>query len=348
MKVYRAADREGFQLAMPVDSSKNTIFSLLERRPQLGSWTPIAMKFFPGEEADISWSPSGALILRRRAVDVLGSYLKEHGEFLPLSAKGGGIWAFHVLRAVDALDWNRSKIIRFPEGGEIVLIESHLFLPEMLENVLLFQLPQYPHGPTFLLDGFVELVNAAELRGLKFELLWDSETGPITNTNLQPPATGRTESLDELMTRDSQEHVPTLDDDLWAILCNRIHGTEQLQIWPEPVRVYYASRLIEWEVGNGGFAQAAFNIPEWFEEAAWAYEILGKPECAYLIRRAAVAAAEETERLDKDSMSIEDAFEYFAESQLSEFDEELDAVGWWSDDVRTAYVRANRGAFKDQ
>jgi hypothetical protein len=42
---------------------------------------------------------------------------------------------------------------------------------------------------------------------------------------------------------------------------------------------------------------------------------------------------------------LESAFEYFREGTFEEFDRRLDDIGWWSDEERIAYVRANREAF---
>jgi hypothetical protein len=54
----------------------------------------------------------------------------------------------------------------------------------------------------------------------------------------------------------------------------------------EPVLVYWATRLVEFNVFNGGFAQAAYNVPEWFDLAAFGYDQLGRPIAAERIRQA--------------------------------------------------------------
>ena len=53
------------------------------------------------------------------------------------------------------------------------------------------------------------------------------------------------------------------------------------------MRVYFATRLVEWDVCNGGFAQAAMNYLGVFEHAAAGFELLGKPAIVVLIREAA-------------------------------------------------------------
>jgi hypothetical protein len=90
------------------------------------------------------------------------------------------------------------------------------------------------------------------------------------------------------------------------------------------------------------------NIAEWFEEAAKGYSALGKPQCAELIRRASETAARESSRIRAAKETIETAFAYFDEGAFDEFDAQLDALGWWAEEVRIDYVRRNRDAFSDR
>jgi hypothetical protein len=61
-----------------------------------------------------------------------------------------------------------------------------------------------------------------------------------------------------------------------------------------------------------------------------------------------LVALEGSDTLDYKGMSLDDAFEYLADSALREFDEELDTgLGGGRTNVRTTYVRANRGVFRD-
>jgi hypothetical protein len=45
---------------------------------------------------------------------------------------------------------------------------------------------------------------------------------------------------------------------------------------------------------------------------------------------------------------LESAFEYFSEGVFEAFDSQLDDIGWWCDEDRIAYVRANRESFIGQ
>ena len=91
--------------------------------------------------------------------------------------------------------------------------------------------------------------------------------------------------------------------------------------WPPEARAYYATRLIDWEVGNGGFRQARANAGELFPEAIGGYELIGRPDLADIVRRALTAS---------DNGSLE-----ALDTELGENDAE-----------RVTYVRAHAHRFR--
>jgi hypothetical protein len=99
-------------------------------------------------------------------------------------------------------------------------------------------------------------------------------------------------------------------------------------------------------VGNGGFAQAAYNAREWFEAGALGYEALGLPLAAERIRTAISLVSHGAANFTRGpDVTIEQVFSEFTESALSALDEGLDSIGWWATERRVAYVRANRESF---
>jgi uncharacterized protein DUF4375 len=139
----------------------------------------------------------------------------------------------------------------------------------------------------------------------------------------------------------------TFDDELWFFLIDRISTPQDAGRFPKPVLLYYASRYVQWEVGNGGFAQAAYNIPEWFELAALGYTELGLHSFAALIREALALLPTENRETTFDAHEIGELFEQFSESKLALLDERLMGTGWEADERRLQYVRQNRQAFRD-
>jgi len=140
----------------------------------------------------------------------------------------------------------------------------------------------------------------------------------------------------------------TLDTALWMLTCRLVGSDEQAAQIPDPVLNYYASRLMEWEVGNGGFAQAAYNISDWFERAAQGYDAIGHSSAALRIREAGVMARKDRGvfgRLRRVGADIGSIFAAFNASSLDGLASDLDDIGWWAMPDRLKYVLRNRESF---
>lgn len=138
------------------------------------------------------------------------------------------------------------------------------------------------------------------------------------------------------------------DDALWSALCSLIdfNAPQAILRFPEAVWVYFATRLIEGEVGNGGFAQAVMNFPGWLEIAARGNEVLGKPQLAGMIRSADDLTRNELNRIAAEhKIGGQDAFEYFGDDIFATLDEQLEEIGWECGEERVRYVRTHRDQF---
>ncbi len=120
------------------------------------------------------------------------------------------------------------------------------------------------------------------------------------------------------------------DDAVWLALCGKIVSAADLAPYPAGVRMYFATRMIECEIGNGGMGQVFDNeYDEFLDEAMAGYRLLGDEASAQLLGRAE-ASSNDYEALDA-------------------LDQELGGPPWngvpWSDKSRIAYVRAHRDEF---
>jgi hypothetical protein len=110
-----------------------------------------------------------------------------------------------------------------------------------------------------------------------------------------------------------------------------------------------------------GFAQAAHNIPEWFEMAAIGYAALGKPKAVALIKEAPQMLSNERDILMRKGIdgfallyrtqghdkTFHEVFRQFSESDMAALDARIPGDEWWIDEQRVAYVRKIRNAFRD-
>lgn len=162
----------------------------------------------------------------------------------------------------------------------------------------------------------------------------------------------RFETVDDLLDQDDASPLEwaTFDDELWILLSDRIIEPGELEHYPQAVGVYLASRWLEWEVGNGGFAQAAYNIPQWFELAAIGYAALGKSKSVALIKEAIQMLSGERDALQSKGLlngtTIQQVFRHFSESAMASLDARIPDDEWWIDEERVAYVRKHRNDFR--
>jgi hypothetical protein len=124
---------------------------------------------------------------------------------------------------------------------------------------------------------------------------------------------------------------------------------EQFSKWPESVCLFYACYDINYQVGNGGFAQAAYNVPHLIPFAQRAFERFGRRQAADLCGRAvSLLPAELRAHFAKglrNRPSLDDVFEHFNESEMAQLDENLPKE-FWADDALQQLVEEHRADFE--
>lgn len=280
---------------------------------------------------------ASAPVFSRRAIDVLGPALKEGCEQIPLRCHGEALYAINVLKETKTFNPEQS-ILRALPNGRLMDVEEYVFCGSDNEQPNIFRIPGL-YNKVYVNQSFVDVVRSNGLKGFSFQEVW-----PVNR--YRPLSRERVYSFNDLMREDAEGVLEDdFDSELWFLLIEKIDTVRDLLKFPRPVQVYYASRLMEWEVANGGFAQAAMNIPEWFSPAVSAYRELGKPGCADLILKAQSAARKDWIKIILAKFTIETAFSYFSEKKFSRLEVKLDEVGWWSDWDRVDYVRRHRDVF---
>jgi hypothetical protein len=181
MTVYKPLVLDRYELCHPIDRSHfRKITNEINGVPRLSTWKPIAMEIIHEDEgqrlleSDSPWLGSDALIFRAKAIDALGSLLRESGELLPLVCDEAELWLFNPTRVVDALDEAASDTERVPTG-RIVWINRYVFKPEVLRGIDIFKISTLRVSPVFLGERFVERWTSAGLKGLEFVKVWTED-----------------------------------------------------------------------------------------------------------------------------------------------------------------------------
>jgi hypothetical protein len=189
MKIYELALAEGQEWALPKVLEDNHVLSDLRGQRQL-HWTPIGMNLLtvddegtPRGYSDFPWYGSHVLILRSDAAHGLRETMKPYGEFLPLKG-GDGLELFNATTVLDALEENRSEIIRFNDG-DVLNIERYVFRQEAVGDYLIFKLP-YRASNLYMQAEFIDQIKDMKFCGIGFNLVWSNEIEPVRKVILPP------------------------------------------------------------------------------------------------------------------------------------------------------------------
>jgi hypothetical protein len=177
-KVYRLYYCDGFEGLQPVDKEDYERL-WFDGTSRIASWKPVKMKrliywedgsrLVPG---DFPACAGGDLVVSGAAKSLLRPALEEAGELLPLDLPDGNFWTLNVTRLVDALDEEKSDILRASDTGQILRIRRHSFRADRLGPEI-FKLSQSEgRGLIYVTETFVQRVRATPLKGLDFKLVW--------------------------------------------------------------------------------------------------------------------------------------------------------------------------------
>jgi hypothetical protein len=176
-RVYQPIMTSGWEWALPSNEDDNLTIAETFGTPLRARWTPMNFRLIKQDErgrswkdADLPWIGAHALVLKPRAASVLRDLCLQAGELLPLTCPEADLVAWNVTTVVDALDEEKSKLIRFP-GGRVMSIQQHCFKPPTLEGVVAFRIPQV-RTAIFLSPEFAERAKAARLTGTAFHETW--------------------------------------------------------------------------------------------------------------------------------------------------------------------------------
>ena len=261
-------------------------------------------------------------------------------EVLPLRCAEAELFGLNVPIVDGAIDLDASDVVRFPDG-RIMRIKEFVFHAAAVATQPIFRIPELS-GRVFVNHDFVDRATDSDLTGFRADLVWSSHPGerssvPAVPDPDQPLAAGFIGSLDDRV----------LDEHLWNRTCRLAPSGagEDVATMPAGARAFHATRLFEWEVGNGGLHQFFFNHPEpeIIEAVAEGYEVFGVPESARVIRDlvAPLAARESEWRESLRDGRIETFFDSYPQSQLDQFGGRVGR----HDIERLAYVQANPESF---
>jgi hypothetical protein len=207
MKIYVLNVAEGQEWVLPIQADDYQQFASLCGQKQT-RWHPPRLEILREHDdgtlrqySDFPWLGEHVLILRARALKLLRPTLEPYGEFLPLRSDEP-VSLFNVTTVIDALDEEHSKIVRFDDGG-IMVIESLVLRPDAIGGAEIFKLPERADGvrisDIYLQETIVRRIGELGLKGIAFNMVWSDE--PVGQGRIEYPSVGKGISTASPLTR---------------------------------------------------------------------------------------------------------------------------------------------------
>jgi hypothetical protein len=156
---------------VPLNEEDWEVFDSFVGDPLAEHWTPVRVVFEDGEAAgDFPSLLRHVPVFSDRALKVLLPLIKTSVEILPLDLVGETekLYAVNVLNLLDALDYEKSKITRFPSGG-VMFIDEYAFREDVISDSDIFKIAEAPLKSVLVSERFKALTEKNGLLGLAFK-----------------------------------------------------------------------------------------------------------------------------------------------------------------------------------
>lgn len=178
MKIYEPDVQESFEWVVLRRDDDFELIRGLGSAAVARTWEPPPVRLLSYDDrtgqrrayADLPWLGEHTLVLRDDTIEALRPLLRPFGEFLPLACSEARLALVHVTNVIDALDEERSEILRFPTSGRIMKIARHEFKHRVVVPPQAFKIPQMPRGAIFLTEDLVRNIDAFGFKGTTFRL----------------------------------------------------------------------------------------------------------------------------------------------------------------------------------
>jgi hypothetical protein len=123
----------------------------------------------------------GVFAVHPRALPTIGIFIERAGKLLPVRYKNLKLTVCNILAVYDCVDPDRSEWFTMPDTGMRYAVKKPYFIPRHFEASTLFKIPtrelniycwESNQDPE---EEFKACVEANELTGLQFELVWSDE-----------------------------------------------------------------------------------------------------------------------------------------------------------------------------
>ncbi len=184
LRVYEFSVVEGYEWVRPIAEEDFELFRQFDGTPCLDRWRPIPVGLVKEDEhgqrfapSEFPWLGEHAPIMKPSAAACIrGCVPGDEAELLPLLCEEVELTLLNPLRVVDALDLERSTMVRYPSSGRIMTVKSLVFEAVKIDGLTVFRVPELLRTAVFVTGPLVDAVTDAGFEGVGFNLLWETGT----------------------------------------------------------------------------------------------------------------------------------------------------------------------------
>lgn len=108
-------------------------------------------------------------------LETVKDLIDDYAEALQLSCTDGEFYLINVIEILNGIDYNKAQFKTFRDGKRIMRFEKYAFIEAAVNKKHIFKIIDEPLRKPFVSDEFRQRIEDNELKGFKFELVWDSE-----------------------------------------------------------------------------------------------------------------------------------------------------------------------------
>ena len=112
-----------------------------------------------------------SFILNEKSYKILYPYIKNEAQIFKVKCENDNLYVVNITNIIDCLDYNKSEIKRFPSSGRVMRVVKYVFKIEKLKNTIIFKLPEFPKGISYVTESFKNVVEENNIKGFKFKEL---------------------------------------------------------------------------------------------------------------------------------------------------------------------------------
>ena len=172
MKIYLLeSDVSKYKWIHPVNEDDWDIIGNIDGSIISKGWKSIDLEFINKLIGDFPNLLSGAIVISKKAKDIIEPIIGNNSEFLTVRVLGEYSYLImNVLNQNDWLDKAKSSYKSFSDG-RIRQINNYVFFEDKLREDIIFRLSAYRCN-IYVTDKFINIIKENNLKGLKFVEVW--------------------------------------------------------------------------------------------------------------------------------------------------------------------------------